>query len=60
MAEYFEQVLNVAYDREANINGVVNWLPTMLGDLNGRAISLVEVSELNEIWQGSRAGWISS
>ena len=44
-AEYFEQILNVADVREANINVVVNWRTPILGDLNGRAISLVEVRE---------------
>ena len=29
--------------REANINVVGNWWMPILGDLNGRAISLVEV-----------------
>ena len=57
-AEYFEQVLNVADVREANVNVVGNWRMPMLGDLNGRAISLVEVREaVNEIkklqgWMG--------
>ena len=37
-AKYFEQVLNVADVREANINVVGNWRTPMLGDLNGRAI----------------------
>ena len=41
VAEYFEQVLNVADVREAIISVVGNW--PMLGDFNGRAISLVEV-----------------
>ena len=44
-AEYFEQVLNVAYVREANINVVGNWRMPVLGDLNERAISLEEVGE---------------
>ena len=49
MAEYFEQVLNVA-DREANIKVVGNWRMPVLGDLNERAISLVEVREaVNEM-----------
>ena len=38
-AQYFEQVLNVADVREANINAVVNWRMPVLGDLNERAIS---------------------
>ena len=33
-AEYFEQVLNVADVREANVNVVVNWRMLVLGDLN--------------------------
>ena len=48
--EYFEQVLNVADVREANINVVVNWRMPVLGDLNERAISLEEVGEaVNEM-----------
>ena len=39
-AEYFEQVLNVADVREANINVVGNRRMPVLGDLNERAISL--------------------
>ena len=31
-AEYFQQVLNVADDREANINVVGNWRMPVLGD----------------------------
>ena len=42
-AEYFEQVLNVADVREANINVVGNWRKPVLGDLNERAMSLEEV-----------------
>ena len=38
--EYFEQVLNVADVREANINVVGNWRMLVLGDLNERAILL--------------------
>ena len=34
LAEYFEEVLNVADVREANINVVGNWRMPMLGDLN--------------------------
>ena len=49
-AEYFEQVLNVADVREANINVVGNWWMPVLGDLNERAISLEEVGEaVNEM-----------
>ena len=39
-AEYFKHVLNVADDREANINVVGKWRMPVLGDLNKRAISL--------------------
>ena len=42
-AQYFEQVLNVADVREANINVVGNWRIPVLGDLNETAISLEEV-----------------
>ena len=46
----FEQVLNVADVREANINLVCNWYMPVLGDLNESAISLEEVGEAeNEI-----------
>ena len=38
LAEYFEQVLNVAEVREANFNVVGNWRMPVLGDLNERAI----------------------
>ena len=49
-AEYFEEVLNVADVREANINVVGNWRMPVLGDLNERAISLEEVREaVNDI-----------
>ena len=52
-AEYLEQVLNVADDREANINVVCNWRMPMLGDLNERAISLEKVGEaVNEMKSG--------
>ena len=34
LAEYFEQVLNVADVREANINVVGNWWMQLLIDLN--------------------------
>ena len=48
-----EQVLNVADVREANISVVDNWRMPMLGDLNGRAISLVEIREAaNEMKSG--------
>ena len=39
---HFEQILNVADVREANINVVGNWRMSMLGDLNETAISLVQ------------------
>ena len=49
-AEYFEQVLNVADVRDANINVVITWRMPVFGDLNERAISLEEVGEaLNEM-----------
>ena len=39
--------------RQANINVVGNWRTPMFGDLNGRAISLVEVREaVNEMKSG--------
>ena len=62
-AEYFKQVLNVADVREANINVVGNLRTQMFGDLNRRAISLVEVREaVNEMKSGKAPGlgWISS
>ena len=37
-AEYFEQGLNVADVREANINAVGNWRMLVLRDSNERAI----------------------
>ena len=56
-AEYFEQVLNVTDDREANINVVGNWRMPVLGDLNERAISMEEVGEaVNEIKSGKAQG----
>ena len=59
LAEYFEQVLNVADVREANINVVGNWLMPVLGDLNERAISLEEVGEaVNEMRSGKVQGWM--
>ena len=55
--EYFEQVPNVADVREANINVVGNWRTPTLGDLNGRAILLVEVREaVNEMKSGKAPG----
>ena len=52
-AQYFEQVLNVADVRMANINEVGNWQTPVLGDLNERAISLEEVGEaVNEMKSG--------
>ena len=43
--------------REANINVVGNWRTPMLGDLNGRAISLVEIREaVNEMKSGKAPG----
>ena len=56
-AEYFEQVLNVADVREANINVVVNWQMPVLGDLNERAIALVKIREaVNEMKSGKAPG----
>ena len=56
-AEYFEQVLNVADVREANINVVSHWRTLVLGDLNERAILLEEVGEaVNEIKSGTAPG----
>ena len=56
-AENFEQVLNVADVREANINVVGNWRMLVLGDLNQRAISLEEVGEaVNEMKSGKSPG----
>ena len=57
MAQYFEQVLNVAAVREANINVVGNWRMPVLVDLNKRAISLEEVREaVNEMKSGKAPG----
>ena len=54
-AGYFEQVLNVADDREANINVIGNWRMPVLGDLI--AISLAEVGEtVNEMKSGKVPG----
>ena len=56
-AEYFEQILNVADVREANINVVGNWRIPLLEDLNERAISLEEVGEaVNEMKSGKAPG----
>ena len=56
-AEYFEQVLNVADVREANIKVVGNWRMPVFGDLNERAISLEEVGKaVNEIKSGKAPG----
>ena len=40
LADYFEQVLNVADVREANISVVGNWQMPVLGDVNESGISL--------------------
>ena len=45
LAEHFEQVLNVADVREANINVVGNWRMPVLRDFNEKAISLEKVGE---------------
>ena len=56
-AGYFEQGLNVADDREANIKAVGNWRMPVLGDLNEKAISLEEVGDsVNEIKSGKARG----
>ena len=56
-AEYFEQVLNVADVREANINVVCNWQMPVLGDLNEIGISLGEVGKsVNEMKSGKAPG----
>ena len=56
-AEYFEQVLNVADVREANIKVVGKWRMQVLGDLNERAISLEEVGgTVNEMKSGKAIG----
>ena len=56
-AEYFEQVMNVADVRESNINVVGNWRMPVMGDLNERAISLVEVrEEVNEMKSSKAPG----
>ena len=56
-AEYFEQVLNVADVREANIIVVGNWRMPVMGDLNERAISLEQVREaVNEMKFGKAPG----
>ena len=56
-AEYFEQVLNVACVREANINVVGNLRMPVLGDLNEKPISLEEVGEaVNEMKSGKAPG----
>ena len=56
-AEYFEQVLNVADVREANINVVGNWRMPVFGDLNERVMSLEEVGEaVNEMRSGKAPG----
>ena len=56
-AEYFEQVLNVADVREANIDVVGNWWMPVFGDLNERAKSFQEVKEaVNEMKSGKAPG----
>ena len=45
--------------REENINVVGNWRMLVLGDLNERAISLVEVREaVNKIKSGKAQDWM--
>ena len=47
----------MADDWEANINVVGNWRVPVLGDLNERAISFVEVTEaVNEMKSGKAPG----
>ena len=48
--EYFEQVLNVADVREANINVVGNWQIPVLLDLYERAINIVRRSKGGSEW----------
>ena len=56
-AQHFEQVLNVADVREANINVVANWRMPVLGDFNEKAILLEEVGEaVNEMRSGKAPG----
>ena len=56
-AEYFEQVLNVADVREANIRVIGDWRLPVLGDLNEIAIWLEEVREaVNEMKSGKAPG----
>ena len=57
-AEYFEQVLNVADVREANVNVVGNWRMPVLGDLRERAISLEEVGEAVNEMKSGKAPWL--
>ena len=56
-AEYFEQVLNVADVREANINVSGDRRMLLLRELNQRAISIEEVREtVNEMKSGKAPG----
>ena len=45
LVEYFEQVLIVEDAREANTNPVGDRRMSVLGELNGRAISIEEIKE---------------
>ena len=57
LAEYFEQVLNVADVRRANINVVGNWQMPELVDLNERTMPWKEVGEVvNEMKSGKAPG----
>ena len=47
--------MNVADVKEANINVVGNWRKPMLGDLKGRAISLVDVRETVDKMKSGKA-----
>ena len=53
-AECFEQVLNVEYVKEANLNVVGDRRMPVLGELNESAVLIEEGgSEPNEIWEGT-------
>ena len=57
-ASILSKVLNVADVREANINVVGNWRMPMLGDLNEREISLVEVREAVNEMKSGKVPWL--
>ena len=57
LVQYFEQVLNMADAREANINEVGNWWMPVLGDLNEKENLFEEVREtVNEMKSGKAPG----